>query len=600
MARFRCRSVVARAPETDAEARRLRQAVLDAADEGRLLDARARQDELVALRRRQSSDAMRGLAQDLAEGGQISFALGDYRDAARRYAEAADAAPADALDRWRYRIAQGDALRTQGELFAERAALEAAVQIYEREALPLVARDTHRAEWVRTYASIGEALLISAERGSEADARRAITAFEQAVSGMETHDETWGMLQYQLGMANGYAEMPGIFARLVTTGSWYDERAPIVFAHFDQASEVFGPESYAQLPPERARLLVGFIAQVNRWTALGLEVSDDEGSAIYMTAFDEDSRSETIMSGHLLSVILQSYLLERLSVATHPREWATAQMAVGDAYLSVASGEDADVYFMSQRQLGQIGRQESSISAESLAAARARMSVIVLRGRVGALIQALQAFDAALQVRQRAVDPYGWSMVHLQRGRALLLEAQLRGMRIEPALEAYGNALLHLTPETDRSAWIEATLGLGETYVELAGRSREGAAAEARAAFARVLGVIDRVREPALWARAQAGSARATIADAAATPAQLREAVTSAMAAAEIFPRDELPGNWAKRRLLVADALLRLGRSGDRAALARARTEYADIAETVGDSREIYWLPAQRGMLAAR
>ncbi len=206
--------------ETDPVLAELRAGAIDAAEGGRLTDARALYDQLIArstegldarwaredAQRERQRDAERlSVATDMAEAARLAFVAADYRDAAIRYARAAEGAPESARDqRWEWRTNQGLALYEQGLRF-ETAALVEAQQVVEREAWPLVPRATDAQGWAITQNNLGLVLQALGQRqgGPEGLATLAASraAYERAleVSTRATNAQGWAMTQTNLG-----------------------------------------------------------------------------------------------------------------------------------------------------------------------------------------------------------------------------------------------------------------------------------------------------------------------------------------------------------------------------------------------------------------
>jgi hypothetical protein len=96
--------------EADPALAALRDRAITAAEEGRLSDARAIYNELIAANRdaRRAARHAEDLADatDIAEAARLALIARDHREATRLYGEAADIAPSGERVRWLYRVMQ--------------------------------------------------------------------------------------------------------------------------------------------------------------------------------------------------------------------------------------------------------------------------------------------------------------------------------------------------------------------------------------------------------------------------------------------------------------------------------------------------------------
>src|SRR5690606_10285503 len=195
-----------RRSEADPTLAALRMQAIAAAEEGRLSEARGLYDELILANRsaRQQQRDAEDLADaaDIAESARLAFVVADFRDAANRYAAAAELVPEAARERFTYRFAQGMALTLLGERFGDPADLQAAVDTYQILALPLASRASHAGDWAATQNNLGYAFNLLGERGDGEALSRAVTAYRAALEvRTRTGDPAnWAETQNNLGV----------------------------------------------------------------------------------------------------------------------------------------------------------------------------------------------------------------------------------------------------------------------------------------------------------------------------------------------------------------------------------------------------------------
>ena len=100
-------------------------AKLKFADAAKILDAALAQAEA------EDQDRARGRAPLLAERGRVSSLQLRYREAARYYAKAAEAAAFDTSLAWLYKTDAADSLDAQGDEFGDNPALGEAIETYQ-------------------------------------------------------------------------------------------------------------------------------------------------------------------------------------------------------------------------------------------------------------------------------------------------------------------------------------------------------------------------------------------------------------------------------------------------------------------------------------
>ncbi|MBX3429867.1 MAG: hypothetical protein KF779_09815 [Hyphomonadaceae bacterium] len=208
---------------TDAQARAdpdpasaaLRQSAIAAASDGRLSEARALYDQLIATNRaaRQRVRDAEDLAdaEDMAESARVAYASGDLLDAASRFGQAADLLrPSPATDeaRWNYRLMQGNVLNTRAELFGETAPLTQAIQLYRETLRTISTRDAHPSGWATTQLYLADSLSTLARQTLDTavirDAEAAYRASLQVLTSADS-PELWATAQ--LGLAESFLSL---------------------------------------------------------------------------------------------------------------------------------------------------------------------------------------------------------------------------------------------------------------------------------------------------------------------------------------------------------------------------------------------------------
>jgi tetratricopeptide (TPR) repeat protein len=193
--------------DPDPASQALRAQAIAAAEDGRLTEARALYDQLIAANRaaRQAQRHLKDLADaaDMAEAARLAYAVADFRNAAARYAQAAELAPDGVRERWMYRMHQADALSEQGKRFGDAADLRAAVDAYEHLALPLAPRAMRAEDWSATQNDLGLTLFRLGELGDPDAIARALAAFNAALQVRDRHQTPleWADTQNNFGMA---------------------------------------------------------------------------------------------------------------------------------------------------------------------------------------------------------------------------------------------------------------------------------------------------------------------------------------------------------------------------------------------------------------
>jgi tetratricopeptide (TPR) repeat protein len=399
-----------------------------AAEAGRLAEALTLQDEYAAALERALMRAIEEpqlrLAEAHAAAADTAFTLVDFRGAAARYARAAETAPESAQAvRWRYRMQEGAALRTQGERFETTALFEART-VFETRALPLAPRDLAPQDWATTQNALGNVLRNLGERQAWAEGLESLTAARAAydralqVRTRATNPQGWAEVQVNLGIV------------LFRLGEWQAGAEGVASftaarAAYDRALEVFtratNPQGWAQV---QMNLGIVLVSLGERRAGAEEVASLTAARAAYDSALEVRTRE------------------------TNPQGWAQVQMNLGNVL----------------SRLGE--RQAGAEGLASLTAARA-------------------AYESALEVRTRETNPQGWAAVQMSLGGVLsdlgTRQAGAEGAAsLDAARAAYDRALEVRTRATNSQGWAELQVNLGSLEVSIGDRG-DGRAAYARA-----------------------------------------------------------------------------------------------------------------------
>lgn len=434
--------------ESDPAAAALRAQAIAAAEEGRLSDARAHYDQLIArttetlearwAREDRERDTQRraqtlAVATDMAEAAQLAFAAADDVDAARRYGEAAERAPEGARERWLYRIRQSEALTRRGARFGERDTLLEAVRILRDIALPLVPRETAPSDWAQTQDAIGRPLRILGERDAQA-AREAVTAYRDALQERTRQRDpiAWAESQNSLGIALRISSR--------RDGSWLDTDEAIA-AH-EAALEVFTrdahPLRWAEVQMEIANTLID-----NHRSILG--DNSDRHKALYAAALEVLTRENA------------SFL------------WAQAENGYANALVGPGSREDNERAAQGYRAALEIFPR--SVTPRDWATLKYNLGTALYYAGFydsdGALLEnAIVEFNFALEVHTRDGSPGLWVEIEKQLGDTYYRLAWLRSdtALLDRALEPYSAALSYY--EAIDNDWGMSTVRTSISWVE--------------------------------------------------------------------------------------------------------------------------------------
>jgi tetratricopeptide (TPR) repeat protein len=377
--------------DPDPAAAAIRQRAIAASEDGRLTEARALYDQLIAANRsaRQRARDAEDLADaaDMAEAARLAFVSADYRDAARRYGAAAELAPASGQVRWGYRMLQANALRVRGDLFREPETLREAVRIFEGLALPLVSRTSSPTSWATTQNDLGDALRVLSELGDVTASGRAIAAHRAALE-VRTRGATptaWADSQVNLGNA------------LLVLGVRGDQNALLeAVASYRAALEVYTRANAAE-----------------RWAT----VQNNLGIALRSQA---ERGNQTAL---LEALAAHRAALEVRTRAATPADWADSQVNLGTALLVLGAQGNQDAL----REAVSAYRAALEVHTRSVAPGRWATAqnnlgiTLQILGELGdgaALRESVRVLLEVLQVRDRERNPAEWAQTQHALGRA--------------------------------------------------------------------------------------------------------------------------------------------------------------------------------------
>src|SRR6267154_1432676 len=180
-----------------------------------------------------------------------------------------------------------------------------------------------------------------------------------------------------------------------------------------------------------------------------------------------------------------------------------------------------------------------------------------------ALVNAIAAFQAALEEQTRSQAPLHWARTQLNLANAFyfLGEREPRTGRLEAAVVAYRLALQETTRERMPLDWASTQVKLASVLVMLGERgSGTGRLEEAVAAYRLALQEMTRERMPFDWARARGGLATAFMLLGAREvgTARLEAAVTDYRLALEEMTRARAPLDWGELQMNLGGTLVAL------------------------------------------
>ena len=146
------------------------------------------------------------MAETIAQRGDIALIKLQYREAAKRFAEAAATLPAESTyqdKRIGYLLKEADALYRQGDEFGDNGTLLVAIEP-QRSVLNLMPRERKPLDWATTQNNLGNALsTLGARESGTARLEEAVAAYRDALTEYtrERKPLDWATTQNNLGNA---------------------------------------------------------------------------------------------------------------------------------------------------------------------------------------------------------------------------------------------------------------------------------------------------------------------------------------------------------------------------------------------------------------
>jgi len=392
-----------------------------------------------------------------------------YRNAAAKFAEAAGlVAAVDRQKQWEFVLGQANELYSQGDEFADNAALADSVALYGI-ALSLAPRSERTHDWAATQNDLGNALKVLGERESgTARLEEAIAAFRKA---LEERTRERAPLEW----AETKNDVGGALLRLGERESGTARLAEAVAAYRDALTEY----------TRDRRPLQWAMIQNN----LGLALA---------TIGEHESGTERLKS----AVIAYREVLKEFTRDRRPLQWAMTQTNLGavlrvlgerqgsTAHLeqAVAAYHEALKEYTRERVPLRWALIQNNLGVALLALGRTESGA-------GHLEEALVALREALKEFTRARAPPDWAMTQHNLGNVLaeLGERESGTARLEEAVAAYGNALKERPRERLPLAWARSTGNQGVALMLLAERRSD--TEMARTAFAQIEAAFTTIRD---------------------------------------------------------------------------------------------------------
>jgi tetratricopeptide (TPR) repeat protein len=378
-------------------------------------------------------------AETSTERAKIAMTRLRYRDAARHFDNAAATLPAgEAYDdkRIEYLKREAEAFYRQGFDFADRKALQSAIDLRARLVGMTRARNTPEAARIR----LGLAMAMSVAGERERNAQRlseAVAAYREVLAEFERLGDSWDLAvaRFHFGLA---------LRRLAP----YEEDE---IGRLEEAAEAFRVAE-GEFARRRAALLRAHARM-----------------ALTVTRVLIDERAEGRTPDLEQAVADHRTAAARISREQHPGAWITAQAKLGN--MLAASGirkndvgtlEEAVAIYRGALEI--LRRERVPVFWASVQArlAHALRAIGVRNDDSARLDEAVGAFRAALEEFTRERNAGRWAFIQASLAATLVMLAERDGStaRLEQAIEAYGAALEEWTAEKEpeRHAAVQSQL----------------------------------------------------------------------------------------------------------------------------------------------
>jgi tetratricopeptide (TPR) repeat protein len=224
-------------------------------------------------------------------------------------------------------------------------------------------------------------------------------------------------------------------------------------------------------------------------------------------------------------------------------------------------------------------------------------------GGLADLVEAVDAYEAALTVRTREAAPVAWAMAQNNLGIVLQVLGQRSGDAaiLQRAVDAFEAALTVYTREARPVDWAMSQNNLGIVLQVLGQRSGDEAMLQrAVDAYEAALTVRTREAAPVDWAMTQGnlGNVLQVLGQRSGDEAMLQRAVEAFEAALTVRTREAAPVDWARTQNNLGNVLQVLGRrSGDAAILQRAVDAYeAALTVRTREAAPVAWAMTQNNL----
>ncbi|MGD9980259.1 MAG: hypothetical protein AB7H66_16225 [Hyphomonadaceae bacterium] len=432
--------------ESNATVASMRQEVVSLAEQGRVFEARAAQNQLLQNASATQRDAQQRTA-DIRETARLASISTDYYAAAARYLEAARLQPIGSHDRWAYTSAAAESLVDAGRATNDRDALHEGIRLLEQEVLPLAPQASAPNNWATTEVQIGNAYTLLADRGDLAAIPRAVAAYEAAITvwTRERDPAAWSFVQQNLSNVLTRAGPQSMHSAVSSAEAAVAEAAR----------------------PGRDRTLWA-LAQISLGTALLNLADQGNDPSVYSRAIQAFQAALSVLSPSAFS-----------------NDWADAQVLLGIARFSQWRSGQGDESSLSQsvtalqaglgamsqpdpQDLHQMGRWAHA--QVSLGDALWQLWAMGLDD--SAISRAYAAYQAAAQHAPRELDPNMWARAYFGLGKVLAtLAFHGSSGASEQAIRAFEATMSVWTRERNARMWAATQLELARVHRD---RARQG------------------------------------------------------------------------------------------------------------------------------